>query len=132
LVSGGILGGGVAVACWLLLVPWDLSEVDERGVAPERGGDEYGAQIAVVGLVVVVAGLVTTLRASTRHLGPMVAAGGLAAWSVLFAWRAGAAETSGANMFMVPLVAVMLPSVVVIPLLLRRTARLADGWDRTS
>ena len=48
------------------------------------------------------------------------AGGGLAAWAVLFAWRAGTAETSGANLFLAPLVAIVLPVTVGAPLLVGR------------
>jgi hypothetical protein len=37
---GGIAGSATAIAMWLLVVPWDLSELDEDGSTLERGGDD--------------------------------------------------------------------------------------------
>lgn len=117
-------GGATAVLLWLLLLPWDLSEVDAQGRLRERGGDDYaGAIVAVAGIVVAIALILVLLR-RTRPTAPLFAAGGLGAWAALFAWRAGTAETSGANLFMVPLLVVVIPLAVTVPLALRRfTAR---------
>jgi hypothetical protein len=130
LLLGAIAGVAIAVAVWLLLLPWDLSELDANGSTLQGGGDDYGWQIAVVGVVVVLVGLATTLKAKTRSAGPVLVASGLTAWSALFAWRAGTAEVSGANMFVVPLVTVMIPAVVLMPLLVRRVGRLAHRSQR--
>jgi hypothetical protein len=127
---GGIAGAAIAIAAWLLLVPWDLSELDEDGSTLGRGGDGYGPQIAAVAIIVVLVGLATTLKATTRGAGPALVASGLTAWSALFAWRAGTAEVSGANMFVVPLVMFMIPTVVLMPLLVRRVGRLAQRSQR--
>jgi hypothetical protein len=97
LLLGAIAGVAIAVAVWLLLLPWDLSELDADGSTLEGGGDDYGWQIAVVGVVVVLVGLATTLKARTRSAGPVLVASGLTAWSALFGWRAGTAEVSGAT-----------------------------------
>ena len=129
---GGIAGAATAIAMWLLLVPWDLSELDEDGSTLERGGDDYAPQIAAVAVIVVIVGLATTLKATTRRAGPALVASGLAAWSALFAWRAGTSEVSGANMFLVPLVMVMIPATVLMPLLVRRVDRLAQRSQRFS
>jgi hypothetical protein len=129
---GGIAGAAIAVAVWLLLVPWDLAELDENGSTLKRGGDDYAPQIAAVAVIVVLVGLATTLRATTRRAGPALVASGLAAWSALFAWRAGTAKVSGANMFVVPLVMFMIPAVVLMPLLVRRVGRLAQRSQRFS
>jgi hypothetical protein len=117
---------------WLLLVPWDLSELDENGSMLERGGDDYGPQIAAVAVIVVFVGLATALKATTRSIGPVLVASGLTAWSALFAWRAGTAQVSGANMFVVPLILFMIPAVVLMPLLVRCVGRLAQRSQRFS
>jgi hypothetical protein len=59
---------------------------------------------------------------ATRGDAPAFVAGGLAAWAALFAWRAGVSETSGANMFVVPLVMIFIPVVVITPLVLGAVA----------
>jgi hypothetical protein len=131
-LPGGIAGAAIAVAAWLLLVPWDLSELDEGGSMLARGGDDYGPHIAAVALIVILVGSATVLKAATRSAGPVLVASGLTAWSALFAWRAGTARVSGANMFAVPLVMVMIPAVVLMPLLVRRLGRLVQRSKRFS
>jgi hypothetical protein len=128
-----LVGAVAATALWVGLVPWDLSEVDSAGRPLSDGGDGHGGAIALVAVVVTGAGVVLAAsrragRAAARFVG-----GGLAAWAVLFAWRAGTAETSGANLFLAPLVVVVLPAAIAIPLaigtlssaLRRRRSRLA-------
>ena len=119
-------GAAVAGLAWLVLVPWDLSEVAEDGRAIEGGGDDSGLQIALVGMFVVALGLVGVARASTRALAATFVAGGLAAWTVLFAWRAGVSETDGANMFMAPLVTLFVPATILMPILVRAIAARLD------
>lgn len=103
----GALGGGATAALlWLLLLPWDLSEVDAQGRMLERGGDDYGGAIAAVVSIVVAFALILLL---------------------LRRGRAGTSETSGANMFMVPLVFMVIPVAVIVPIALARfTARLRE------
>lgn len=117
-----IVGAAVAAIAWLVLVPWDLSEVSKDGRTIEGGGDDGALPIALVGVAVVTIGLIAMGRGGTRGHAPAFVAGGLAAWTALFAWRAGVAQTSGANMFMVPLLAMFLPVAIVTPLVLRAVA----------
>lgn len=117
-----LVGAAVAVFAWLVLVPWDLSEVSEDGRVLEGGGDDNWPQIALVGVAVVSVGLIAIGRRATRGDAPAFVAGGLAAWAALFAWRAGVSETSGANMFVVPLVMIFIPVVVITPLVLGAVA----------
>jgi hypothetical protein len=112
-------GVAVAVTAWLLLVPWDLSEVTADGRPIEGGGDDSGSQIALVGVIVLALGLAAVTRASTRCQAAAFVAGGLGAWTVLFASRAGVAETEGANLFMAPLVVLFVPVTIVTPLVVR-------------
>jgi hypothetical protein len=118
IVVAALAGAAVAVFAWLVLVPWDLSEVSGEGRMLD-GGDDNAPQIALVAVAVVAIGLITIGRRATRADAPAFVAGGLAAWTALFAWRAGVSETSGANMFVVPLVMVFIPVAVVTPLVLR-------------
>jgi hypothetical protein len=79
-------------------------------------------RIALVGVVVVVVGLIASGRRETRTDSPALVAGGLAAWTALFAWRAGVAEVSGANFFVVPLVIVFIPLTIIMPFVIRAIA----------
>ena len=115
-------GAAVAALAWLVLVPWDLSEVTQDGRPIEGGGDDNGLQIALVGMIVMALGVVAVVRASTRALASAFVTGGLAAWTVLVAWRAGVSDTDGANMFMVPLVALFIPATIVTPIAVRAIA----------
>jgi hypothetical protein len=114
-----LIGGATAVLLWLLLLPWDLSEVDAQGRLLERGGDDYAGAIAAVASIVLAIALILVLLRRTRLAAPAFVAGGLGAWAALFAWRAGTSETSGANLFMVPLLIVVIPLAVIVPLALR-------------
>ena len=114
LVTGALAG----VALWVFLVPWDLSEVDSSGRLLPQGGDDHGGSIGLVAVLLTVTGVVLALSPRTERAAPWFTAGGLTAWAVLFAWRAGAAETVGANMFLAPLVAVVVPVAIGVPLLL--------------
>jgi hypothetical protein len=117
-----LAGAAVAVFAWLVLVPWDLSEVSGDGRMLDGGGDDNAPQIALVAVAVVAIGLIAIGRRATRGAAPAFVAGGLAAWAALFAWRAGVSETSGANMFVVPLVMMFIPVALVAPLVLRAVA----------
>lgn len=119
-------GAVVAVVTWLLLMPWDLSEVTPDGRLIEGGGDDYGTQLVLVAATVVALGLVGVVWDETRALAASFVAGGLVAWTVLFAWRAGVAETEGANLFMAPLVVLFGPATVVTPMLVRAIGRRLD------
>jgi hypothetical protein len=119
--AAALAGAAVAVFAWLVLVPWDLSEVSGDGRMLD-GGDDNAPEIALVAVAVVAIGLIAIGRRVTRGDAPAFVAGGLAAWAALFAWRAGVSETSGANMFVVPLVMMFIPVAVVTPLVLRAVA----------
>jgi hypothetical protein len=121
-VVAALTGAAVAVFAWLVLVPWDLSEVSADGQPLEGGGDDSAPQIALVAVAVVTIGWLAIGRRTTRTAAPALVAGGLAVWTALFAWRAAVSETSGANMFMVPLVMIFVPVAVITPLLLRAVA----------
>jgi hypothetical protein len=123
-----LIGAGVAVISWLVLVPWDLSEVSRDGRGVDGGGDDNALQIALVGGVVVAIGLIAIAsgRNQARRGAPAIVAGGLTAWAALFAWRAGVSETSGANMFMVPIVMVFIPVAVLAPLAFRAVVSRLD------
>ena len=115
-----LLGGASsAVIAWLLLVPWDLSEIDASGAVIEGGGDDNAAAIAAVAFVVVVLGLLLILGEHTRPRATAFTFAGLTAWTLLFAWRAGSARVSGANLFIIPLIFAVIPTAVIAPLIVR-------------
>jgi hypothetical protein len=122
LVTGALVG----VILWVGLVPWDLSEVDAAGRPLANGGDDHAGSIGLVAVVLTGAGVALATRHRTERAASWFVAGGLAAWAALFAWRAGVAATAGANLFLVPLVAVVVPVAIVVPLLIGKvsTARL--------
>lgn len=122
-VEAFVVGVAVALAAWLLLVPWDLSELDASGAMIEGGGDDNAGGIAVVALVLLVIGLALTLVQETSPLATVFTVGGYATWAALFAWRAGSARVSGANLYMVPLVIIVIPAAILAPLIVRSVAR---------
>ncbi len=129
-----LVGAVVGAALWLALVPWDLSEVDPAGRELGDGGDDQAGAIALVAVVLAGVGLVLAVSERTARVASWFAGGGFAAWATLFAWRAGTAETIGANLYLVPLVTVVVPVALGVPLLLgklssalqRRRATRAD------
>jgi hypothetical protein len=124
-----VVGTAVALIAWVLLVPWDLSEVDTHGRELKGRGDDNAPFIAVVALVVLVGGVLLSLSDRTRHRAAAAVAGGSLAWVALFVWRAGVAEVSGANLFLVPLVMFVIPVGIAMPLIVRG---LAGRIGRTS
>jgi hypothetical protein len=48
----GLAGAALGVGAWLLIVPWDLSEVDEAGRIISRGGDDNAVAIMAVAAMV--------------------------------------------------------------------------------
>ncbi|MER3462373.1 MAG: hypothetical protein C4342_05125 [Armatimonadota bacterium] len=125
-LAASLLGGvGLSVAAWLVLVPWDLSELDSQGrLRPDGGDSSAGSIIAVVALVGGV-GLIGALLTRRTRWPVALTCGGTGTWTVLFTWRAGTANTSGANMFMVSLVFLVVPTAVILPLLVYAAARWA-------
>ena len=106
------MGAGFAAVMWLALVPWSL---DERPFA-RRSGDNFAPEIAGVGIVVAIVAMTLALSERTRAWAVTFAAGGLWCWTALWAWRAGTADVSGANFFMIPLLFFFVPSAVLVPL----------------
>jgi len=122
-----LVGASVGAALWAGLVPWDLSEVDSAG-RPLSGGDDNGGSIGLVALAMTGLGVALAANRQTKRAAPWVVAGGLTAWAVLFAWRASAAETIGANMYLAPLVAVVVPVAIGVPFLLHKVS--SARWRR--
>lgn len=119
-LPAGLVGVAVSLGTWVLLVPWDLSEVDADGRLLQKGADDYGGMIALVAGVVIALSTGLLFAPRTRQSALGFAVGGLVTWAVLFAWRAGVSETSGANMFMIPLIFAVIPVTVVVPSVLWR------------
>lgn len=105
------MGAGFAAVMWLALVPWSL---DERPFA-RRSGDDFAREIAGVGIVVAIVAMMLALFERTRACAVTFATGGLWCWTAFWAWRAGTAEVSGANFFVIPLLFFFVPTAVLVP-----------------
>lgn len=125
-LAAALIGAVVSLWAWLLLVPWDLSEVAADGRLREQGGDDHGVMIALVAGVVVAVAVSLLLAPRLRHAAVPLATGGLVTWAGLFTWRAGVSETAGANMFLVPVLFAVIPLTVAVPFVLRRWADRLD------
>jgi hypothetical protein len=122
LVAALLAGALAGLVAWLVLVPWDLSEIDESGVVIQGGGDDNAGNIAAVAIVLLAVGLVLAFP-RTRTSAAAFTLGGYITWAVLFGWRVGSARVSGANFFIIPLVIVVIPAAVIVPLVVRSVAR---------
>ncbi len=112
-----LAGVALAVAAWVVVVPWDMSTVDAAGNdIPGRSDGETGPRIAVV-LAVVMAGAVAAdvLWRASRPI--FLAVAGSATWAFLFAWRAAVSRVGGANMWPIAFVMLVLPAAVLGSLL---------------
>jgi hypothetical protein len=108
-------GAALTLLVWLVIVPWDLSEDASGG-----GVDEYAARIGLVLVVVtgVAVSLVRAGRSDARWLGSAAAV----TWATLFAWRAAVSEVSGANMWPLAFVTLVLPASALANLLVQAAA----------
>ena len=97
---------------WLALVPWDLSEVDERGEFIAGGGDDvFGGWRAVAlgaGWFAAVAGSIAIGLRARWALATLVVVG-----SVWFLWRSGSARVIGANLFLAAWATAFMPAISV-------------------
>ncbi len=129
--SVALLGGAaVPVAVWLVVVPWDLSEIDASGAMIEGGGDDNAGSIATVAVVVLAMGVVLALLQQTRTVAELFTFGGFIAWAALFGWRAGSSRVIGANFFMIPLLFAVVPAAIIVPLFVRWVARRSAEYSR--
>lgn len=98
---------------WLVLIPWDLSEVDENDRIIAGGGDDvFGSWRAAA------------LGAGTFIMNAAASRGGLPTrrsvvltvlvGSFWFLWRTGTARTAGANLFIAGWLLFFLPAAVTI------------------
>ena len=131
-LPAALFGAVASLGTWLLLVPWDLSEIDADGHQLDRGGDDYAGLIALVAGVVIVVAVGLVLAPRTRRSAVSFAVGGMVTWAALYAWRAGASETSGANMFMIPLLFAVIPVTVAAPFVLRSVTYRLEERGRTA
>ncbi|MGH9152633.1 MAG: hypothetical protein ACRD03_09595 [Acidimicrobiales bacterium] len=106
-----------------MLVPWDLSEIDATGAVIEGGGDDNAGAIALIAVVVLAIALALLLARPTRGHPARFTLGGYVTWAALFGWRAGSARFSGANLYIVPLVVIVIPVAVAVPLLIRSLSK---------
>jgi hypothetical protein len=129
---GGIVGILVALVAWLLVVPWDLSEVDASGRPLSTGGDDHFAAIGLVYLLVVALGALLAVRNGRWVAATGFVFGACLTWVALFAWRAGAARTVGANMFILPLAFLVIPAAAVAVFAVTIIARSSDRGPASS
>jgi hypothetical protein len=106
------------------MVPWDLSEVDRDGRVIAGGGDDNAGAIGLVLLFTVVVAFAMALFGRQGARATSFALGGCLMWAFLIGWRVGTARTSGANMFLVPFVVVVVPTIAIAPALVAAVA----GW----
>jgi hypothetical protein len=120
-----IAGVALAIGIWLLLVPWDLSEVDLQGRDIDGGADENWERIAGVLAVIVLVGVLLALVRPWSGVVPLTVAGA-ASWAGLFAWRASVSRVSGANLWRVSFVMMVVPAALATVILVSRLVR----WRR--
>lgn len=121
------LAAVAAVGAWRAVVPWDLSEIDANGqLIPSGGADANAGRIAFAACVVVLVGFVLAAIPAARSSAVAATRAGMTVWAALFTWRALAARTEGASLFLVPLVFVVAPAVLIGPLIVRRVVRTID------
>lgn len=108
-----VFGLAIALGSWWLLVPWDLSEVDASGRATETGGDDAAIFIAAVLVIIFLAGIFPAIRGA-RVPATSVTVGGTTTWALVFAWRASTARVTGAKLWVVAFVAIVVPAAVAV------------------
>ena len=117
------VGAAVVVAVWLLVVPWHLDEVDELGRSLSSRVDQNAGRIALVIAFGGVLGFALATVTKETKVAMVFTAGASLSWAVLFAWRAAASRTSGANLFIIPLVVAVIPVAAALPLVVLRFGR---------
>jgi len=96
---GATLAAVALTACiWRLLLPWDLSRIDEAN-RPDPDALGEGAMAARIVLVLALSSIGGGLLSAVirSRTGPPIVAAGLA-WICLVTWRSFAARVTGANM----------------------------------
>jgi hypothetical protein len=122
-----LLGGVVfALLLWLALVPWDLSEIDPAGRVIEGGGDDHAGWIGLVVASILGTATLWALVPRQGTRAAFFALGGCIAWAILIAWRVGTARTDGANLFLIPFVAVVVPIAGLGPACVAGVGRWAE------
>lgn len=103
-------GAITLIGTWLLLVPWDLSEVDAQDQLRSQGGSNAWPWLVVTVSVVAIVGCVLAYRARGQALSFLV--GASCPSVVLFGWRFGVARTRGANLWIAGLIVIWLPTLL--------------------
>lgn len=102
LVTAVTCGAALVLILWLLLVPWDLSEVDRLDRLREQGLQNTWPRVVLVGGSTAAIGAIAAAR--RRLLGGVFLAGAFITLVGLFVWRTNAARTRGANLWVVGVV----------------------------
>lgn len=129
--AAGLTGILVATVAWVVLVPWDLSEVDAMG---NLLADRLENRVTDIAIVVIWVASIGVFLAFLRGWGTVAVAftaGGSAAWVGLFTWRAAVARSDGANLFFASLVMYVVPTAVLLVWLIQKVARYSAARDRS-
>lgn len=116
----------VVSVAWVLVVPWDLSDIDSTG-RPRDGLDSHWLSVAAVGVAAAAIGLVAAATRGIAQHGQSIACAAMATWAGLLAWRAFSARMDGASLFLVPFVFVVLPLCVFVPWIAGRVGRMRQS-----
>lgn len=102
-------GTAVCLVLWILIAPWDLSELDTAGNVIDNGGDGHATTIFTVLSVLIALGIGAVL--ASPRLGRIAAIAGFVTWALIFGWRAAVARVIGANLWPLSFVYIVIPAV---------------------
>jgi hypothetical protein len=116
------LGPILVVVGWSVALPSNLDQIDGSGDISGPGVDGYWLHILGVPLPMLALAALLAWRRSYREAQLVVAFGALS-WVLTFTYRASMARTTGANMFLVPLIFLVVPTAIAMVLLVRWMCR---------
>lgn len=125
-----VAGSAGAIAVWLTLVGWDLSEETAQGDHISGGGDHLAGRMALTLAVVFSLALALGTSRHGQQRAVSFQIGAATAWSLLFAWRAAAARTSGPNLWPIPFVVFVIPLAIITVALVKALAPRLNGRVR--
>ena len=108
-VVSWISGWATVVALWIVILPWDLSEVTADDALRNDGLQNAWPLVVLLVCISAVLGGVVTYRSTL--LGESFLWGAGCTFLILFAWRTSVAHTRGANFWLVGLIFYALPGM---------------------